>query len=50
MRDEMKQNMSTILHLKALHKADPFGLNTTYGQAYAQANLQADRELQQEKV
>lgn len=50
MKKEITENMEEILQLKALHKQDPFGLNTTYGQALAQANLQEDRELQQEKV
>jgi len=50
MRDEIRHNMDTVLEMKTLHKADPFGLQTTWGEAAAMRSVQKERTNQQEKV
>ena len=50
MRDEVRDNMDTLLEIKALYKADPYGLQTTWGEAAAMRNMQKERDAQQEKV
>jgi hypothetical protein len=50
MREEIRANMDTLLEMKSLHKADPYGLQTTWGAAAAQRNILKERDDQQVKV